>query len=84
MKKSKLIYFVSECKEPEYSYQITVQRDEKEPEISTRYPRKEQLNECIGLATKLAISAKHDYGNSNVKLVIQLPICSIDEPMISI
>jgi hypothetical protein len=84
MKKQGLIYFVSECKDSEYAYEITVQRDGQEPQINTRYPKKEQLNECIGLALKLAISAKHDYGNSNVKLVIEPDICSISEPMISI
>jgi hypothetical protein len=82
--KQRLTYFVSASNEIGYAYQVTAQRGDKSPELNSRFPRQEQLNEAIGLATRLAIAAKHDYGNSDVRLVIQPAICSIDEPMIKI
>lgn len=79
--KTKIVYFV---KPYEMGYEITMQRDSQEPTICSRFPQANQQNEAIGLALKMAISSKHDYGNKNVRLIISLPVCSIDDPMISI
>lgn len=82
--KTKMVYMVSPSPDADFTYYVTAQRGDKTPELVTRFKVAAQLNEAIGLAVKMAIQSKHDYGNNNVFVVIQPDICSISEPMIKI
>lgn len=81
---TKITYFVSECKAPGFSYEVTVQREGKERQSECRWKNSNEMFEAIGFATAKAVQSKQDYGNKNVKLVIELNVCSIIDPIISI
>ena len=82
--KTPITYSVSKSKDEGYAYELTVQREGKEKELRSRWPKEDQMRDAIGCGTIMAIQSKQDYGNMNVRLVIELEICSIIDPMIKI
>jgi hypothetical protein len=80
MKKT-LTYFLSKSSHPDMAIDLTVQGAHEGREICNMWPNESHLNEAIGAAVVRALQSKNDYGN-NVRLVIELEVCSIIDPMI--
>jgi hypothetical protein len=86
----KVTYFVSQSKDAGYTYEVTAINDNMpERSIVKRWPCKPDGNEhiqereAIGIGVMLALQSKNDFGNK-AEVVIELPICSIDSPVIKL
>lgn len=85
--KNLITYFVSPCKETGYSVEITTAKNKEENRLlHSRWPadfKGDTTREAIGKAILCALSSKNDYGN-NVRVVIELNVCSVLDPVINL
>jgi len=84
---SRITYFLSNSKDEGYSFELTSSKNGGERELCNRWPSTHvndfQMQQAVGKAFLSALTSKHDYGN-NVQVVIEIPICSIDAPLVAI
>ena len=80
-------FFLSRSNDKDFSFELTSSKDGGKRQICNRWPVTHengfQLQQAIGMAILTAIASKHDYGNK-VQVVLELPVCSIDDPVIKI
>ena len=79
-------FFLSSSKDDGFSFELTSSKNNGERQLCNRWPDTHQndfqLQQAIGKAILTALTSKHDYGNK-VQVVLELPLCSIDDPVIS-
>jgi len=84
---AKITFFLSSSKDAGFNFELTSSKNGEERQLCNRWPDTHnndfQLQQAIGKAILSALTSKHDYGNT-VQVVIELPICSIDVPLILI